>query len=582
MWYDVGMYIATVPNRNSPPAILLRESYRQDGKVKSRTLANLSKLPPDKIEAIRRALKGETGTGAPFDIIRTLPHGHVAAVLGTLRRIGLHKLIAYRRSRQRDLVVAMITSRLVLERPGSKLATARALHTDTAASSLGELLELGPLGEDELYEALDWLGERQDRIETKLASRHLEDGVLVLYDVTSVYFEGHTCELAQLGYSRDKKKGKLQIVCGLICARDGRPIAIEVFEGKTADPSTVAAQIEKVRTRFGLTRVVFVGDRGMLTSARINEELRVVEGLDWVSSLRAPQVRKLAESGVLQMSLFDQADLAEIAHPDFPDERLIACRNPLLAARRKRKRAEMLDYAEGKLRAVQVATQRDKRPLKGSDKIGVRVGRVLAKSKMAKHFRYEIRDDGFDFERDQEKIDAEAALDGIYVVRTSVSEDVLDAEESVAAYKGLSVVERAFRRIKTVDLHVRPIHHRLAHRVRAHVFLCMLAYYVEWHMRQSLTPILFDDHDPDGAKQKRDSIVAPAKRSDAALEKASRKRTQDGHYVESFSSLLRDLGTLAINRVESQDKGVPSFWKLTRPTKQQQRAFDLLGVSPKM
>ena len=576
------MYIATVPNRNSPPAILLRESYREGGKVKTRTLANLTKLPAHKIDALRCALKGETQEPTAFEIARTLPHGHVVAVLGTLRRIGLHKLVAYRRSRQRDLVVAMIASRLVIEKPLSKLATARALHSDTAVNSLSEILELGDLDADELYEALDWLGERQDRIETKLAKRHLEDGVLVLYDVTSVYFEGRTCELAQLGYSRDKKKGKLQIVCGLICTRDGCPIAIEVFEGNTADPSTLASQVDKVRNRFGLTRVVFVGDRGMLTTARIDEELRPVEGLDWVSSLRAPQVRKLVDSGVLQTSLFDQSALAEIAHPDFPGERLIACRNPLLAAERKRKRAEMLDYAESKLRAVQAATQRSRQRLKGSDKIGVRVGRVLAKSKMAKHFRYEIRDDGFDFERDDQKIEAEAALDGIYVVRTSVEQDVLDAEESVAAYKGLSVVERAFRRTKTVDLHVRPIHHRLARRVRAHVFLCMLAYYVEWHMRQSLAPILFDDHDPEGANDQRDSIVAPAQRSQAAQDKASRKRTADGYHVESFRSLLRDLGTLAINKVESTDQGVPPFWKLTRPTTQQQRALDLLEVSPKM
>lgn len=576
------MYITAVPNRSSPPAILLRESYREGGKVKNRTLANLSKWPPKAVEALRRALKGDSGALDGFDIVRTLPHGHVAAVLGTLRKIDLHRIIAYRRSRQRDLVVAMIVSRLVEEKPLSKLGTARSLDPDTATSSLGKALELGAVDEDEFYEALDWLLERQSRIETKLAKQHLHDGVLVLYDVTSVYFEGRTCELARLGYSRDKKKGKLQIVCGLLCSRDGIPVAVEVFEGNTGDPDTLATQISKVRNRFGLTRVVFVGDRGMLTTARIDEELRPVEGLDWVSSLRAPQVRKLVDSGVLQMSLFDQADLAEISHPDFPGERLIACRNPLLADERRRKRDEMLAAAEEKLRAVQAATQRKSRRLKGSDKIGVRVGRVLAKTKMAKHFRYEIREDGFDFERDQDKIAAEAALDGVYVVRTSVSTGVLDAEESVAAYKGLSVVERAFRCTKTVDLHVRPIHHRLPERVRAHVFLCMLAYYVEWHMRTRLAPILFDDHDPEGARASRASIVAPAKRSKAALAKARRKQTDDGYHVESFRSLLRDLGTLALNKIQPSIPNAEPFWKLTRPTKQQHRALELLGVESRL
>lgn len=581
--YNVAMYIERVPNRNSPPAVLLRESYREGGKVKKRTLANLSSWPAEKVEALKAVLKGKSATAPAledaFHVDRSLPHGHVAAVLGTLRQIGLHKTIACRRSRERDLVVAMVASRLVIEKPCSKLATARALHPDIAANSLGHVLDLGVVDEDELYAALDWLEARQGRIEKKLADRHLQEGVLVLYDVTSVYFEGRTCELAKLGYSRDKKKGKLQIVCGLLCSHDGCPVAVEVFEGNTADPSTLATQVQKVRDRFGLTRVVFVGDRGMLTTARINEELRPIEGLDWVSSLRAPQVRKLVESGSLQPSLFDQTDLAEISHPDFPGERLVACRNPLLAAERKRKRAEMLDYADDKLAAVQAATQREKRALKGRDKIGVRVGRALAKTKMGKHYRYEIREDGFDFERDQDKIDAEAALDGIYVIRTSVDAEVLDAEASVAAYKGLSVVERAFRRSKTVDLHIRPIHHRLANRVRAHVFLCMLAYYVEWHMRKRLAPLLFDDLEPEAGRARRTSIVAPATRSPAALEKASSKQTADGYHVESFRSLLRNLGTLALNRIQPTIDGAEPFWKLTRPTPQQQRALDLLGVS---
>ena len=573
------MYIATVPNRNSPPAILLRESYRKDGKVKSRTLANLSQLPPEQIHLLRRVLKGDAlvSPGDAFEVVRTRPHGHVAAVVGTMRRLGLHRLLAPKRTRRRDLCEAMIAARIL--EPGSKLALARALDGSTLTSTLGETLGVEGADEDELYDAMDWLLQRQVSIETALAKRHLHDDTLVLYDLTSSYFEGRTCPLAQRGYSRDGKTGTLQIVFGLLCDPEGCPVATEVFEGNTGDPATLATQIYKLRERFGLQRVVLVGDRGMITEARIREELRPVEGLDWITSLRAPQVRKLVEDGALQLSLFDERDLGEITHPDFPGERLMACRNPLLARRRAHKRAELLAATEAKLEAVRAATQRTSRPLRGQDKIGVRVGRVLARSKMGKHFRYEITDDGFSVERDEASIAEEAALDGIYVVRTSVPAKTLSGEATVASYKSLSRIERAFRSHKTVDLEVRPFHHRLADRVRSHVFICMLAYYVEWHMRRALAPMLFDDDDRQAAEALRESVVAPAQRSPAAKRKAAAKRADDGMTVHSFQTLLADLRTIAKNRIQPSAPDAPAFDQVTRPTPLQAKALDLLEVS---
>jgi len=573
------MYIAVVPNRSSPPAILLRESFREGRQVKSRTLANLSRWPPGQVETLRRVLRGETlvAPEEAFEIVRTRPHGHVAAVLGTLRRLGLDRLVAAQPSRERDLAVAMIVAR-VLD-PRSKLATARGLGDETLFSSLGEVLGVEAADEDALYQAMDWLLPRQPRIEAALAKRHLGDGALVLYDVTSTYFEGRTCPLAQLGHGRDGKPGKLQIVFGLLTDAEGCPVAVEVFEGNTADPKTLAAQIQKVRTRFGLTRVVFVGDRGLLTEARIREELRPIEGLAWITALRAPAIRKLVEGGALQLSLFDEQDLAEITSPEYPGERLIVCRNPLLAQERARKREDLLRATERELAKIAAATTRPRRPLRGQTPIALRVGRVLGQFKMRKHFRIEITDSTFHFERDAGRLAQEAALDGIYVIRTSVPADTLAPEATVRAYKQLAAIERAFRSFKRIDLNVHPIHHRLADRVRAHVFLCMLAYYVEWHMRRALAPMLFDDDDPVGAEAQRASVVRPARRSPRARRKAQTKRTEDGMPVHSFQTLLEDLATVAKNRVRPKGAGAVTFDMITTPTPLQQRAFDLLGVS---
>jgi transposase len=573
------MYITRIPNRSSPPAVLLRESYREGGKVKSRTLANLSHLPAPQIELMRRVLKGEdlVAPEDAFEIVRSRPHGHVVAVLGTLRRLGLHRWLSEAPTRVRHVVEAMIVARIL--DPRSKLATARGLASETQFSSLGERLDLSDLEIDELYEAMDWLLTRQPRVEKALAKRHLQNGTLVLYDLTSSYFEGRTCPLAKRGHSRDRKKGTLQIVFGLLCSPDGCPIAVEVFEGNTGDPKTVASQVDKLRKRFGLTRLVIVGDRGMLTEARLREDVKPIEGLSWISALRSPAIRQLVERGSLQLSLFDEKDLAEIEDPEYPGERLIVCRNPLLAKERARKREDLLQATERELDKIVEATARPQRKLHGKDQIGLRVGKVIDKYKMAKHFELTITDDRFHYQRKVENIEHEAALDGIYVIRTDVPRETLSAEDTVRSYKGLSVVERAFRSFKSVDLKVRPIHHRLADRVRAHVFLCMLAYYVEWHMRQALAPILFDDDDKASAEAQRESVVQPAQRSVKALMKARTQRTEDDLPVHSFQTLLQDLATVVLDRVQPKPKGLPAFDKITTPTPLQQRALDLLGVT---
>ena len=574
----VAMYIETVPNRNSPPAILLREGWRENGKVRKRTLANLSKWPKGKIDSLRRLLKDEpmVGRDDAFDIVRSLPHGNVAAVLGTLRTLRLDRLIDPAHSPQRERVLAMVAARIL--NPGSKLATARGLAEETARDSLAETLGLGPLDEDDLYASMDWLLERQDRIERGLAKRHLGEGTLVLYDLTSVWMEGRTCPLAKRGHSRDGKRGKLQIEFGLLCARDGCPVSVEVFAGNTADPSTVGAQVAKLRQRFGLSRVVLVGDRGMLTEARIREEVEPA-GLDWISALRGPAIRALVESGAVQLSLFDERDLVEVTSDAYPGERLMVCRNPLLAEERARKRAALLDATEAVLAPIAVATRREKRRLRGESKIGARVGKVIGRYKMAKHFEWSIDEKGgLTYRRNASSIAAEAALDGLYVVRTSVPETELDAHGSVRAYKRLSTVERAFRSLKTVDLKVRPVFHRSAERVRAHVLLCMLAYYVEWHMRQQLRPMLFDDEDREGAEAVRTSIVAPAQVSEAAQAKARSKRTADGAPVHSLRTLLNDLATVTRNTVAPRLPGTEPFEVITRPTPLQDKALKLLGV----
>ena len=586
------MYVATVPNRNSPPAILLRESYRENGKVKTRTVANISHLPPQKIQAIQMALSGSLSASPSsslpdsFRVSRSLPHGHVAAVLGSLRNLHLDTILSPAASRQRDLVIAMIVARII--EPASKLATARGLHSDTLNSSLGDILDLDSADESELYQAMDWLLPQQVHIEQDLAKRHLANGGLVLYDLTSTYFEGRHCPLAKLGHSRDDKSGKPQIVFGLLTNSQGCPVAVEVFDGNTGDPKTVANQVDKLRNRFGLKNVVLVGDRGMITSARIREDLLPASnqtaapgshGIEWISALRANQIQKLAKDGQLQMSLFDQTDLVEIAHPDFPDERLIACFNPLLAEERARKRPDLLAATEKQLEKIAVATKRKRRPLRGKQNIGLRAGKIVNRYKMGKHFQLHIEDDSFRYERKDANIEREQSLDGIYVIRTSVKEEVLSSQQVVASYKSLSGVERAFRSLKTVDLQVRPIHHRLPDRVRAHILLCMLAYYVEWHMRQLLAPLLFDDDDRAQAAAARKSIVAPAKRSPKAMLKATTKLTTDGLKVHSFQTLLSDLATIVINKIQPNDQHIAVFDMLTQPTPIQQRALDLLGVS---
>jgi transposase len=576
------MYVTEIPNRDSPPAILLRESYRENGKVRTRTIANISHLRPAQIDALRTSLSG--AVSAPrvslhdsFLIHRSRPHGHVAAVLGSLRKLQIPTILDPRSSRQRDLAIAMISARIL--DPASKLATARGLHSDTLHSSLGESLALDSADETELYAAMDWLLARQPRIERELAKRQLQDGAMVLYDLTSTYFEGRHCPLAKLGHSRDDKSGTPQIVFGLLTNAAGCPVAVEVFEGNTSDPKTVAKQVDKLRLRFGLQKVVLVGDRGMITSARIREDLPASHGIEWISALRATQIQKLAKGGQLQMSFFDKTDMVEIAHPDFPGERLVACFNPLLAEERARKRPELLAATEKQLEKIAAATKRARRPLRGKQNIGVRAGKILNRYKMGKHFELRIEEDSFHYQRKEANIEREKSLDGIYVIRTSVPADALSGEQVVASYKSLSGVERAFRSLKTVDLHVRPIHHRLPDRVRAHILLCMLAYYVEWHMRQLLAPLLFDDHDKPQARAARASVVAPAQRSAVALRKASTKKTDDGFQVHSFQTLLGDLATLTRNRIQPTDEKLPAFDMLTTPTTLQQRAFNLLGVT---
>jgi transposase len=576
------MHVDRIPNRTSPPAYLLRETYREGSKVRKRTLANITHWPPAKIEALRRLLRDELLGGdqaAGLRLLRSLPHGHVAAALGMLRKVGLDRVLSQggrQPARAVALGIAMMVARII--DPVSKLATARVLDGATANCSLGAVLGVGAVDEQELYGALDWLLGQQERIEKALARRHLTNGTLVLYDVTSTYFEGRSCPLARFGHNRDGKSGKLQIVFGLLCTTEGCPVAVEVFEGNVGDPSTLASQIAKLKERFGLERVVLVGDRGMITQARLEKTLEPA-GLDWITALRAPAIRSLVEAGALQLSLFDERDLAEITAPDYPGERLVACRNPMLADERARKRGELLDATEKKLTHIQTRVRRAKRPLRGKDKIALAVGAVINRYKMAKHFAVTIADSDVTFERKTAQIAAEAALDGIYVLRTSLKPETLDAPSTVKTYKQLAQVERAFRSLKTVDIEVRPIHHRRPHRVRAHVFLCTLAYYLEWHMRQALKPILFDDHDKAAAEAARSSIVAKAKRSKAADRKALTKRTDDGLPVHSFRSLLGDLATVTQNTMAMVGQPDATFVLYPQLTPVQARAFQLLDVA---
>jgi hypothetical protein len=578
----VVMYVVKVPNRGSPPAILLRESYREAGKVKNRTLANLSAWPDAKVDALARVLKGQPPPAADldgaFEITRSLPHGHVAAVLGTARQLGLDELIDPVPSRHRDLVTAMAVAQVIA--PDSKLAIARGLREETAASSLGEVLGLGACDEDDLYAAMDYLAARQEKIQDVLAARHLAGGTLVLYDVSSAAFEGRTCPLGAIGHPKDGVRGRLQIVYGLLTSKDGIPVAIEVFKGNTGDPTTVAAQVTKLQDRFGITKVVLVGDRGMLTAARLREDVAPA-GLDWITALRAPQVKKLVRGGDLQLTLFDQTDLAEITSPDFPGERLVACKNPFLEAERARKRESLLAATEADLAKITAACTRTRAPLRGKDKIAVRADRVLARRKVAKHFITEIGEDHLSYHRDQDSIIAEAALDGIYVLRTSVAASDLDSPQVVSSYKALAQVERAFRAFNT-DLDIRPIRHRTEDRVRAHVFLRMLSYYLSWHIQARLAPILFTDDDKPAAQAARTSPVAPAARSPRAQAKAATKQTPGDLPVHSFTSLLTDLATICLNTIAPADPALPGFRLVTTPTALQRQAFELLGVSHRL
>jgi hypothetical protein len=575
------MYVAVVPNRSSRPAILLRESYRDGDKVKNRTLANLSDWLPERIETLRAALRGDklVPAGEGLEIVRALPHGHVAAALGVARQIGLDELLPDGPERQRNLALALIVERLI--DPAAKLATARALDERTAINSLGMTLGLGEVNVNEVYAALDWLGMAQSSIEDALARRHLHDGTLVLYDVSSSYVEGRCCELAQFGHSRDHRSDKMQIVYGLLCSPEGCPVAIEVFEGNTGDPSTVGNQITKLKERFGIERVVMVGDRGMITDARIRDDLKPA-GIDWITALRAPAIQQLAaEGGPLQLSFFDERDLAEIESEElFPGERLIVCKNHTLAEERRRKRNELLDATEQDLKNIQKRIVRKRNPLRGADEIGLAVGKVIGDHKVGKHFDLTITDDQLNFTRDHAAIAKEAALDGFYVLRTNVPAEAINTADTVRAYKSLARVERVFRCLKTTDLDIRPIYHWVSPRVRAHVFLCMLAYYLEWHMRQALAPMLFDDHDRAAGEALRSSPVAKAEPSPAAKRKARKKHTDDGLPVHSFRTLLADLATLTRNTVRCGN--APGMVLLARPTEIQQRAFDLLGVKLKV
>ena len=565
------MHIDIVPNRKSKPAFLLRESYRVGKKVRKRTLANLSHLSMEQIEAIRLTLRGErlVPAGDLFEVISSKHHGHVQAVVDTMRRLGFERLLNSRPSRHRDVAMATVAAR-VLE-PDSKLATTRWWRDTT----LPQILGVTDADEDEIYEAMDWLLERQPTIEKKLAARHLKEGSLILFDLTSSYFEGKSCPLAKLGYNRDGKKGKLQVNYGLLTDRRGCPVAVTVFDGNTSDPKTLLPQVEKVREQFGIQEMVFVGDRGMISQKQI-DDLKGVDGVAWITALRTEAIRELVADGALQLGLFDERNLFEMKHPDYPGERLVACRNPELAKLRAEKRRDLLRATEEELEKVRGMVERGK--LRGKAQIGVRVGRVINKYKVAKHFELDIENNKLQWHIDEDKVAAEALLDGIYVIRTSLSKKRMKKEEAVRTYKDLSRVERAFRSLKSIDLLVRPIHHRLEDRVRSHIFLCMLAYYVQWHMSEAWRELLFADEDQK-AKLNRDP-VAPAERSDAALEKVFTKRLEDGSEVHSFRTLLGHLSTVVRNTCRRKDAGDnnPTFEMDTIPGPNQQKAYDLLAT----
>jgi transposase len=569
------MYIEAVPNRNSPPAILLREGWREGAKTHKRTLANLSHWPSHKIETLRRLLHDEVLVSPKdlFETQRTLPHGHVEAILGAIGKMGLDAVISSKRCAERDLVLAMIAERLI--HPCSKLATTRLWHTTTLAKELS----VEGANEDDLYEAMDWLVARQERIEKKLAARHLREGAVVLYDVSSSYYEGQTCPLAQFGHDRDGQKGLPIIVYGVLTDGEGCPVAVSVYAGNTGDPTTVADQVDKLRQRFGLLHLVLVGDRGMLTQPQI-DNLKAHPGLGWITALRSVSIRNLVTQGALQLSLFDEKNLAEIASPDFPGERLMACYNPLLAHERSRKRQALLEATEqGLTKLVREVARRTKSPLEGSE-IGLKAGKILERYKVGKHYALTIGEGIFRWVRRADSIEAEAKLDGIYVIRTSEPKERLSAQDTVRTYKSLSQVERAFRCMKGIDLLVRPIRHRTENRVPAHIFLCVLAYYVEWHMRRALAPILFEDDQLQTARKRRDPVL-PAVPSESAKTKKATHTTPDGLPVHSFETLMAELASRGRNtyRLKSDDSSL-TFEQVPEPTAVQRRAYELLELLP--
>lgn len=563
------MYIDIVPNRNSRPAILLRENHREGEKIIKQTLANLSSLPMDQVEAIRRILKGEKLVNPTeiFEVVSSPHHGNVLAVLTAMRQLDFEKLIASRPSRERDLVIAMVTARIL--KPDSKLATTRWWKDTT----LPEIMRVSDATEVDLYNAMDWLLKRQDTIEKKLAGRHLTEGGMVLFDLTSSYFEGKCCPLAALGHDRDGKKGKLQVNYGLLTDSRGVPVANLVFKGNMGDPKTLIPAVEKVRDKFGISEIVVIGDRGMISQKHING-FKGKDWINWITAMRSSAIQKLVNNDALQMGLFDELNLFEFTHPDYPGERLIACRNPDLARLRERKRKSLLDATIKELSKVKKMVESGR--LKEKAEIGVRVGKVVNKFKVAKHFSLEISDNSFSWQIKEDKVMEEKALDGIYVIRTSLSPDRMDSDETVRNYKNLCHIEQAFRSFKTIDLEVRPIRHRLPTRVKAHILLCMLSYYVKWHMMEAVRPLIFADEDLK-AKQTRDP-VAPAERSRKAIQKARTKKLSDGSMVHSFQTLLNSLSTIARNnyRYKYAENTTPVFSMETTPSADQQKVFDLL------
>ena len=581
----MSFHLETIPNRKSRPTILIRKAWREDGRLRKKTLANLTQLPPHIVDGIRGLFEGGVAIARPEDVFtirRSLPHGHVAAVLGTLRSLGMVRILHRVPGRMRDLAVAAVVARVV--EPASKLATARALDPETASTSLGAVLGLGPVTGNEMLDMLDWLLARQPWIERSLTNRHLEgENTLILYDVSSSYLEGRCCPLAAFGHNRDGKKGKMQVTYGLLCAADGCPVAVEVFAGNAGDPSTVASQVDKVRKRFGIGRVALAGDRGMLTTARIREDLEPA-GLDWISALKTSDIRKLLKEGAggapapLAPEALVPDAVAEVTGPDFPGERLMVCLNPRLREERARKREDLLKATEEALEAIAASVRSGR--LKGREAIDRRVGRDANRRKVGKHFEIDVTDGGISWRRRQGRIAAEARLDGVYVIRTSLDSASLGPEAAVEAYKSLARVERAFLTMKASRLRIRPVHVYSEDHVRAHVFLCMLAFYVEWHMRRRLAPILFEDDDREGARAQRNSPVEPARVSESAKAKAADKRTPDGLPVHSLTTLLADLATLTLNEATvpaGPDHGFPVF---AQPTELQRRAFDLLEIDP--